>query len=482
MWAAEGFLSSKGGKTMEKIGYIYLSELIDRNLVNRAKMDDDSSFGSMSVTIQNKVHDFLQIEAHEASFVEVHSHDDIPTLTSARRLSLQNYTDKYAVLAHPLPKLRSIFSQFEQEPNKGDQGHRSKGSRAYMFHLSQRRAISKMKKDIRSHIKELFHGSEFLRVINLQGIEIGETLTSAIGNVVHLQYLGITSCSLKYIPRSIGRLTSLQTLDVRETNVRVLPRSFWMIKTLRHVLGFVLRLPKKIGRLKQLQTLDSIDLEEVSEELTLEGTLGEMVHLEFLSIWHISHVNVKALSGALEKLESLRILILEGKIIPSNVFTTASLRRVKFMFLSGDLLHSSNIYGSESLCLPNLIMLSLEKTYVTQEFINKLSDLPFLATLALYPGSYKDKELVFASSKFPRLKKIKMIDVEVLERVKVEVRMVPELKELEIHSHFTGCYLDYDLANGKSRSQKTRIVFDLKKENAVHEENPDITGWWTIFS
>jgi hypothetical protein len=482
MWAAEGFLSSKGGKTMEKIGYIYLSELIDRNLVNRAKMDDDSSFGSMSVTIQNKVHDFLQIEAHEASFVEVHSHDDIPTLTSARRLSLQNYTDKYAVLAHPLPKLRSIFSQFEQEPNKGDQGHRSKGSRAYMFHLSQRRAISKMKKDIRSHIKELFHGSEFLRVINLQGIEIGETLTSAIGNVVHLQYLGITSCSLKYIPRSIGRLTSLQTLDVRETNVRVLPRSFWMIKTLRHVLGFVLRLPKKIGRLKQLQTLDSIDLEEVSEELTLEGTLGEVVHLEFLSIWHISHVNVKALSGALEKLESLRILILEGKIIPSNVFTTASLRRVKFMFLSGDLLHSSNIYGSESLCLPNLIMLSLEKTYVTQEFINKLSDLPFLATLALYPGSYKDKELVFASSKFPRLKKIKMIDVEVLERVKVEVRMVPELKELEIHSHFTGCYLDYDLANGKNRSQKTRIVFDLKKENAVHEENPDITGWWTIFS
>ncbi|CAD6268733.1 unnamed protein product [Miscanthus lutarioriparius] len=415
------------------------------------------------------------IEAHEASFVEVHSHDDIPTLTSARRLSLQNYTDKYAVLAHPLPKLRSIFSQYEQEPNKGDQGHRSKGSRAYMFHLSQRRAISKMKKDIRSHIKELFHGSEFLRVINLQGIEIGETLTSAIGNVVHLQYLGITSCSLKHIPRSIGRLTSLQTLDVRETNVRELPRSFWMIKTLRHVLGFVLRLPKQIGNLKQLHTLDSIDLEEVSEKLTLERTLGEMIHLEFLSIWHISHVNVKALSGALDKLESLRTLILEGKIIPSNVFTTASLRRVKFMFLSGDLVHSSDLDGSESFCLPNLIMLSLEKTYVTQEFISKLSQLPFLAILALYPGSYKDKKLVFASSKFPRLKKIKMIDVEVLEIVEVEVSMVPELKELEIHSPFTGCYHDIDLGNDKKRSQKTRIVVDLKKENNdVHEENDDV--------
>jgi Leucine-rich repeat (LRR) protein len=488
MWVAEGFLASKGGKTMEKIGFVYLSELISRNLVNRAKMNDDSSFGSMLVTIQTKVHDFLQIEAHEASFVEVHSNDDIPTLTSARRLSLQNYTDKYAVLAHPLPKLRSIFSQYEQEPNKGDgrgHHHRSKGSRAYMFRLSQQRAISKMKRDIRSHIKDLFHGSEFLRVINLQGIEIGETLTSAIGDLVHLQYLGITSCSLRHVPWSIGGLTSLQTLDVRETNVRELPRSFWMIKTLRHVLGFVLKLPKQIGNLKQLHTLDSIDLEQVSEETDLVETLGEMIHLEFLSIWHISHDNVKALSAAMEKLESLRTLILEGKIIPSNVFTTASLRRVKFMFLSGDLLRSSDLDdGGESFSLPNLAMLSLEKTYVTQEFISKLSELPSLTTLALYPGSYRDKKLVFASAKFPRLKRIKTVDVEVLESVEVEVSKVPELKELEIHSYFTGGYHHIDLGSERrKRSRKTRIVVDLKKVNgAVHEENADTSGWWMIFS
>ena len=478
MWVAEGFLRSKGGKTMEKIGYTYLIELINRNLVNRVKMDDDSSFGSMSVTIQNKVHDFLQIEAHEASFVEVHSGDDIPTLTSARRLSLQNYTDKYAVLANPLPKLRSIFSQYEQEP-KGDLGRRSK-RRPLMFYLSHGKAISKKKKDIRSHIKELFHGSEFLRVINLQGIEIGETLTSAIGNVVHLQYLGITSCSLKYIPRSIGRLTSLQTLDVRETNVRKLPRAFWMIKTLRHVLGFVLELPKQIGNLKQLHTLDSINL-EVSV-LALDGTLGEMIHLEFLSIWHISVVNVAALSVALEKLESLRTLILQGEIIPFKVFTTFSLRRVKFLFLSGDLLHSSDLDGREALCLPNLIMLSLEKTYVTQEFINKLSELPFLTTLALYPGSYKDKKLLFSSSRFQRLKKIKVIDVEILERVEFELSVLPELQELEIHSHYTSCHHDIDVSNGKKHAKKTRIVVDLKKENALYEENADVSEWWMIFS
>jgi hypothetical protein len=76
-----------------------------------------------------------------------------------------------------------------------------------------------------------------------------------------------------------------------------------------------------------------------------------------------------------------------------------------------------------------------------------------------------------------------MIDVEVLEKVEVEVSMVPELKELEIHSHFTGCYHHIDLGTDKKRSQKTRIMVDLKKENsAVDEENDDMTGWWMIFS
>jgi hypothetical protein len=56
-----------------------------------------------------------------------------------------------------------------------------------------------------------------------------------------------------------------------------------MIKTLRHVFGFVLKLPKKIGNLKQLHTLDSINL-EISDQ-DLDATLGDMIHLENLSVF-----------------------------------------------------------------------------------------------------------------------------------------------------------------------------------------------------
>uniref|UniRef100_A0A0D3GRB8 AAA+ ATPase domain-containing protein n=1 Tax=Oryza barthii TaxID=65489 RepID=A0A0D3GRB8_9ORYZ len=463
MWVAEGFLRSKVGKSMEDIGYFYLKELSARNLVSLVQMDDDSNVSNMTVTIQNKVHEFLQFEAHEASFLEVHSGDDIPTLTSARRLSLQNYTDKYAVLANPLPKLRSIFSQFEQEP-KEELETMTKSIQAYVCCSPQQGTIASMqKKNIKSHIKELLHGSEFLRVINIQGIEIGNRLTRAIGKAVHLQYLGITSCSLENIPSSIGNLTSLQTLDVRETNVRKLPKAFWMIKTLRHVFGFILKLPKQTVNLKQLHTLDSIELEDF--EQGLDNTLGEMIHLEGLVIWNISNGNVEALLSALRKLESLKTLNLQGNNITSSVFTTLFLRRLKFMVLDGELDFSSDQLNN-GLALPNLTMLTLRETKVTQEFINKLAKLPSLVTLALCLGSYKDQELVFFSNKFRCLKKLK-VDVEKLKKVEIKLSMLPKLKKLEIRTHDSHHYQEHEVTH-QEHEQKT--VISWKKENAIQVE------------
>ncbi|KAF7018520.1 hypothetical protein CFC21_031801 [Triticum aestivum] len=463
MWMAEGFLRPSVGKTMEKLGYIYLNELIARNLVKPVHMDeeDTSSAGKIFVTIQNKVHEFLQFQAQEASFVEVHSGDDIPTLTSARRLSLQNSvdkhvslqnsTDKYSVLASYLPKLRSIFSHFEQDPKD------SKEDKTYLCCSPQIRKISKWKRNkyIKSDIQGLLDRSEFLRVINLQGIDIGKRLPDEIGNVVHLQYLGITSCSLEEISRSIGRLTSLQTLDVRGTKVRELPLSFWMIKALRHVFGSFLKFPKKIGRLNHLQTLDSIQLDTLEHHLV--GTLGEMIHLEYLRVGYSPEVNVASLSNALNKLENLKTLIIKGEKIPSSVFTSYTHRRLKFIVLEGKLDLPSKLNGV--FFLPNLIALSLVRTSISQEFIDKLAELPFLAILCLYSNSCKDDHLVFSPGGFCCLEKL-MIDVEELKRVEAN-HALPKLRELDIHSHY-GEY--YCLFTKENANHKKNIMVDLNKK------------------
>ncbi|KAM0874159.1 hypothetical protein ACQ4PT_037635 [Festuca glaucescens] len=246
MWMEEGFLRPKEGMTMEKVGYRYLKELIARHLINLEPMDENSP-GEELVTIQSKVHAFMQLEAQEANFVEIHSGDDIPALTTARRLSLQNRMDKYAALTNPMPKLRSILSNFEKEElSQGDEFSDEDDTKAQQHstyaHCSKHQV--KSQKHINSYIQQLLRVSEFLRVINLQGLEIGHKLPDEICDAVHLQYLGVTSCSLREIPSIVGRLTSLQTLNVRDTSVEKLPESFWKIKTLRHVFGHDLILPK----------------------------------------------------------------------------------------------------------------------------------------------------------------------------------------------------------------------------------------------
>jgi gamma-glutamylcyclotransferase (GGCT)/AIG2-like uncharacterized protein YtfP len=94
--------------------------------------------------------------------------------------------------------------------------------------------------------------------------------------------------------------------------------------------------------------------------------------------------------------------------------------------------------------------------------------------------SYREKKLAFSSIRFPRLKKVK-INVQQLERVEIEVSMLPALQELEIYSHYTDKHHEHEVGNDK-HVQKMRIVVDLKKENnAIIEENAATTGWWMDF-
>lgn len=494
MWMAEGFLRPKDGKQMEKVGEQYLKELTSRQLVNLAPMEYEAS-GDERVAVQTKVHDFLLNEAQEASFVEVHSGDDIPTLSNARRLSLQNHTDKYAALEHQLPKLRSILSNFEkiedgkeedqlvtvekvQEDHLGavekveeyqlgtvekqgdhlgtvgkeEKKQNQQACSCLQFHHS--RDMDDSEKAMKHAIRQLLQGSKFLRVINLHGLEIGDTLPSDIGNVVHLQYLGITSCSLKHIPSSIGKITGLQTLDVRDTKVSTLPDEFWKIEKLRHVFGFLV-LPRRVRRLKQLQTLESIEPDDQVRGWD-KKTLQNMSHLQSLYIRKLTEGNADALT-AVCKLKYLVLLSIQGDSITSNLFTHSLLPRLQEMRLKGEIVppttpQSSNFY------LPNLTKLYLKNTKVTKDFINKLGKLPFLATLVLKRDSYvnQDDHLVFTSG-FQSLKQL-ILDVTV-KKIEIGESVFPQLDKLEI-------FVSRDDMCAVIHGNRSTIL-DLLKENDV---------------
>ncbi|KAJ1277128.1 hypothetical protein BS78_05G270700 [Paspalum vaginatum] len=542
MWMAEGFLRPKDGKMLEKVGRIYLQELITRHLVISIKTNNASACDEF-VAVHHKVHEFLQNEAQEANFVDIHNGDDIPSLATTRRLSLQNYTDKYAALANSLPKLRSILSNFqeevegdEEEQKEDDDEEESEDDEEYeedenseqegseeegggiereqkvdgdggeedetkreetenkdyvscvenengedlendgiidegvkdetgeeakqevkphatplsgLLHcweplsglLPCCRGHGSPQERIKSYIEEMFQVSKFLRVINLQGIEIGENLPATIGNLAHLQYLGITACSLKYIPSTIENLKNLQTLDVRNTYVEELPEAFWRITTMRHVFGDGLFLPKEVGDLKHLQTLESIDPGENNgwDSKTFE----KMVHLRSLHVWDSSAngVNAEAISTVIEKanfleyLDTLTLAVYNN--IPLSMFTSSSLRCLHTLKLEGKLLDMSLLQSEQKeskFSFPNLSLLSLSGTKVSQAFINKLGKLPLLANLILDTDSYEDSDgiLVFHAGGFKSLIKLTLSDLENVVKLKIEKSALLELTNLKV--------------------------------------------------
>ncbi|KAM3310099.1 hypothetical protein ACQJBY_031036 [Aegilops geniculata] len=421
MWMAEGFLSPRGGMTMEKVGSHFLNELAQRHLINIPPVEYADP-GFESVTVQSRVHDFLLHEAQEASFVQVHGGDDVPMLTTTRRLALQNHSDKYAALATPLPKLRSIFSSFEKEGTgtakvaadaAGDRNKKgTKTSTARVFpHLLGSPDNTNM--DPKKIIKRLLCNSKFLRVISLDGLDIGIELPQEIGSVVHLQHLAITSCSLKVIPSSIGKLTRLQTLDVRGTAVNVLPIGFWKIRTLRHVFGSIL-LPRRVGNLEQLRNLTTVN--HGNNSASDEKTFCRMVRLNTLHVDGISASNVEAIY----KLKYLVILNLasgDQAVIPSDLFTRSNLPRLQMMRLAGKMEQSPTLSG-RNFTLPTLTQLFLKNTMVPQSFIDQLGiGLPLLSVLVLLEGACETESIVFSTG-FHSIKYV-TLDVELL---RVEIR------------------------------------------------------------
>ncbi|XP_051196033.1 putative disease resistance RPP13-like protein 2 [Lolium perenne] len=410
---------------MEKVGQQYLKELVARHLVSLTLMDYlicDNEF----VTIHEHIHAFLCFQAQDTNFVEVHGGDDFLPLASARRLSLQNNISKYAALDNHMPKLWSVLACFEKDEDTGEEEFITAGKSLICSSLSSHGAKSKRRNN--SYIRQLLQGSHFLRVINIQGLEVGLKLPNEIGNVLHLQYLGIKSCSLREIPPSIGRLINLQTLDVRGTNVTELPESFWQILTLRHVFGDGIILPRRVGRLKYIQTLESVTPDEkIGWD---ENTLAEMLYLSCLFIWKLSALNKDNLLAALNKLIHLKLLNLKGDVVPSIVFTQ-SLPRLEIMEIKGRLDMTSEING---ICksLPNLTQLSLENTEISQDFIDELAMLPFLIDIALYTGSYRGNKLTFKARGFHKLRTM-VIGLEKLKTLEIEDSALPMIEDPHIY-------------------------------------------------
>ncbi|CAL5008645.1 unnamed protein product [Urochloa decumbens] len=368
MWTAEGFIRPRKDKTIEEVGLDYLEELASRCLVEVEEVNEQGEIEL--VRVHNRLLVFLQSEAREASFVEVHDSNDVLAPASVRRLSMQHDCCKDTTSYNKFPKLRSFIYYVNEMAHIGgsggmkemdNSGHIRKFPKCgpklrcmILCGVDRGGGSSTTIENVKSNLDLKFLGSsKFLRVISIQGMCIPE-LPEEIGYMTHLRYLRVTCSALNNLPYSIGRLLNLQTLDIRKTKIEQVHPDFWKIKTLRHVLAEDLVLPNSMIRGRGLQTLHGV--KPSTKEWVVGGcpldSLTELRSLELQGFVVDKHND--ALGSALEKMHFLKQLKLTGDEIPSCVFTAPSLRCLHTLVLRGKV-QRNNIPSDIRTLRPNLI-------------------------------------------------------------------------------------------------------------------------------
>ncbi|CAN6225317.1 unnamed protein product [Urochloa humidicola] len=453
LWIAEGFVVPKKAETLEDVGFDYLKELVSRGLVQVMEKDAGLAGGCIKlVSIHNLLHAFMQSEAQDSCFLEIHHHANVANPNAVRRLAIQNYVDAYVYIPNAFPKLRSLLCDFAEDQRSSSFGELQPQSLwGNLAELCSRAcSISESIGPNTSYGLHFLQGSKFLRVIDLNGLKM-QKLPDEIGSIIHLRYLGIRNSNLEELPSSMYKLDNLQTLDVRRTNVGKAVDGFWEIEALRHVLAEKMLLPNCSVPLNNLMTLNGMVPSDLLDEK--KCPLNNMIYLRSLSLSGISALHTTAPSAALRKMEFLVYLNLSGDILPSNMFTTSSMRRLQVLILHGKLEGINDLLGDRYV-LPNLTVLHLHKSELSQQFLDKLALLPCLAEMELLVVSCSDTTLFFHDG-FPSLTKLKLKEVSTLQELVIGNGAMPVLSILAMYD--CDCLMTLKVLNGMEHLQEVAV-------------------------
>ncbi|CAI9095936.1 OLC1v1031979C1 [Oldenlandia corymbosa var. corymbosa] len=246
LWIAEGFIiPNVENKSLEDLAEEYLMDLIQRRLVILSKQRSNGEVKTCRV--HNQILDFCLLKAKEAKFLQLisgessygspnHLHDEHRNpsnlIDSGHRLSICGDPEEFIAKTPSVPYLRSL--QFFD--------------------------TSEMYPGCDSDVSFIFDNFKLLKVLDLESINIGNSLHGGINLPLPLRYLAIGG-DMDCIPSSLSKLQNLETLVVKGLmNKFVLPDTIWSMTKLRHVhvtnhCIFTLQCDKNGSLLKSLVSL-----------------------------------------------------------------------------------------------------------------------------------------------------------------------------------------------------------------------------------
>ncbi|VAI70261.1 unnamed protein product [Triticum turgidum subsp. durum] len=239
-WLAEGFIQCDKEETrLFEIGERYFNELMNRSLIQPAKINDEGTV--VTWRIHDVVLDLICSLSSAENFIFILNNAEChaPNLQRKfRRLSLHNIKAKvqnHQFDSTSLSKVRT-FAVFS--PVACD----------WLPSLSS------------------FH---FLRVLDLGNCGSHESSSGLnlkyVRNLIHLRYLGLKGADVHELPVDISKLQLLQILDIQGTRINELPASIVQLRNLICLsVDSGLRLPKGMGNLMSLEVLERVGLSSSS--------------------------------------------------------------------------------------------------------------------------------------------------------------------------------------------------------------------------
>ncbi|KAL4348487.1 hypothetical protein GQ457_17G019820 [Hibiscus cannabinus] len=408
LWIAEGFVETKEGKTQEEVAEDYLSELLNRSMIQIAGTANDGRIKTC------RIHDLLReiiiSNARDQNFVSIAKEQNVTWSDKVRRLAIHNALAN-AQQNMNASHLRSLF----------------------VFDSGDPVPCSPTDTLIPSSCR-------LLKVLDLRAAPI-QTFPEEISNLRLLRYLSLRDTDIKTIPSSIRKLQDLETLDLKHSQVSELPIEILKLHRLRHLLVYryeftsYSRFHSKYGfqalpGIGALQSLQKLCFMDVNHDNTLIMELGKLVQLRRLGIINLRKEDGNRLCSSIEKLINLRAL------------SIVSLVKEEFMDLQSlssppQVLQRLYLYGRlEKLPdwipgLQSLAVIYLKWSRLPNDALKSLQKLPNLVHLELLQAVEGDT-LRFEAGGFKGLKQLGIDKFEGLKCIEVEEGAMPRLEKLSI--------------------------------------------------
>ncbi|BFG41908.1 hypothetical protein CerSpe_281820 [Prunus speciosa] len=406
-WIAEGFINEQKGKTLEDVAEEYLTELIQRSLVQVSLVDDFS--GKLR---QCKVHDVT----------------------------------REAVILLRTEDLR--FSQFVEEDSRFNENfrHLSVYSNAYNIFGGI--------KNSRAHSLCFFNGIgdpqnplitcsnlykrfKLLRVLDFEDTLL-DNLPEEVGYIYHLRYLSLRNTRVKMLPKSMGKLVNLETLDLKQSLVYQIPIEINKLPKLRSLLGYTVDKNKEMSltRRRGVVIQDGIECWGHLQKLyTVEATdrlvteVGNLTQLRRFRIRKLTNKQGKYLCSSIGKMPHLKTLEV-GAINSDEIMDIQHIsnppQRLQGLYLLGRLEKLPDWVAG--LCLLTRLELYWSGLVGFPDLSKVLHGLTNLMRLVIYEA-FSCEELHFEGG-FPKLKELRLRHLKGLKLMTIHNGALPLLETL----------------------------------------------------